>query len=112
MSKKRRKKNLPPTPSLASEMVQALRRLHVGRHTIGVKTTHDVDGSPASDAKMPVDQVTVMRTIDGKYNLADALRALADQVSRTDSDFDTGSAVIVVGRRYSAAALKRLGGGQ
>lgn len=84
-------------------------RVHAGRHRIIVRTTHDVDGSPAGESCSHVDQVTHI-VADDKYKLADKLRELASVIASTDSDFDGGTTCIVVGRRYSSAALKRLRG--
>lgn len=84
-------------------------RVHAGRFKIGVKSTHDVDGSPAGDSVSHVDQVTHVMARD-KYELAEKLRELASIIASTESDFDSGSACIYIGRRYSSAALKRLGG--
>lgn len=82
-------------------------KVHAGRHRIIVKTTHDVDGSPAGESCAYADQVTHIMAKD-KYELANKLRELASLVSSTDSDFDTGTSHIVIGRGYSHAALKRL----
>lgn len=84
-------------------------RVHAGRHRIIVRTTHDVDGSPAGESCSHVDQVTHIMA-DDKYKLAEKLRELASVIANTDSDFDAGTTCIVVGRRYSSAALKRLRG--
>lgn len=84
-------------------------RIHAGRFRIGVKSTHDVDGSPAGDSCSHVDHVTHVMAKD-KYELAEKLRELASFVANTESDFDTGTACIFIGRRYSSAALKRLRG--
>jgi hypothetical protein len=84
-------------------------RMHAGRHRIIVKTTHDVDGSPAGESCSHVDQVTHIMA-DDKYKLAERLRELASVIANTESDFDGGTTCIIVGRRYSSAALKRLRG--
>lgn len=82
-------------------------RIHAGRIQIHVIRTHDVDGSPAGESIAPVDQVTRI-DVSNKFELIAKLNELVTTIANTEGDFDGGSACIVIGRRYSNAALKRL----
>jgi hypothetical protein len=84
-------------------------RLIVGRFSVGTKTTHDVDGSPASDGRSCGDSLSHYFA-DDKYKLADLLEELAREVRATNNDFDGGRAQVFILRSYSSAARKRLGG--